>query len=115
MSLHLSRTGHIPFHPPTRTARDRCALISAFFVFCTMMTALAAAPSLAQVTKEASNDELAVQSEDPTAPLMTFQVEDWYQASLYDKNGSINQAVFRTVIPFTVGSVDNIFRFTEQD
>lgn len=80
-----------------------------------MMAALAATPSLAQGSKGASNDDLAVQSEDPTAPLMAFQVADWYQASLYDKDGSINQAMFRAVIPFTVGSVDNLFRFTEQD
>lgn len=79
-----------------------------------LVAVLAAAPGFAQGQKSSSDDQLASHSEDPTAALMSFEVDDWYQSSLYDKTGTINQGVFRAVLPFTVGAVDNIFRVTEQ-
>ena len=79
-----------------------------------MTVALAAAPGLAQTSKPGSDDELAARSEDPTAALMSFEVDDWYESGLYDHDGTNNQAVFRTVLPFTAGAVDHIFRLTQQ-
>ena len=94
-----------------KKSRAGLAAIGTLFV---CLVGFAAAPALAQALRPPSDDELAVRSEDPTAPLMSFEVNDWYQASLYDKDGAINQAMFRSVIPFTIGSIDNLFRFTQQ-
>lgn len=86
-----------------------------FFLAATALAAaLAAAPQPARAQKSSSDDDLAKRSEDPTAALMSFEIDDWYETSLYDKEGTDNQGVFRTVLPFSVGAVDNIFRFTQQ-
>ena len=57
-------------------------------------------------------DELAAQATDPTASLMSFQLNDWYTASLHDAGGTINQVVFRSAIPFDAFGRPNIFRIT---
>ena len=60
----------------------------------------------------ASDDELAAQATDPTAALMSLQLNDWYTASFHDQDGSANQVVFRPVIPFRLLGTQHIFRAT---
>jgi len=69
---------------------------------------LAAASASAQVTDE----DLAAKATDPTASLMSFQLNDWYTASLHDAGGTVNQVVFRSAIPFEALGHANIFRIT---
>ena len=57
-------------------------------------------------------DELAAKATDPTASLMSFQLNDWYTASLHDVGGDANQLVFRLAIPFSLAAVNQIFRVT---
>lgn len=59
-----------------------------------------------------SSDALAAQASDPTAALMSFQLYDWYTPSLHDADGSANQIVFRSAIPFKLGSTQHIFRLS---
>ena len=67
-------------------------------------------PALAAAQE--SVDELAAKATDPTASLMSFQLNDWYTASLHDAGGTINQIVFRSAIPFDALGHPNIFRIT---
>jgi hypothetical protein len=69
---------------------------------------LAAASASAQETDE----DLAAKATDPTASLMSFQLNDWYTASLHDAGGTVNQVVFRSAIPFEAFGQSNIFRIT---
>src|SRR5271165_74879 len=98
----------------SRSEKSRWGL-AAIWSVCALCTGVGATPALAQVSKQLDDNELAARSEDPTAALMSFEINDWYEASLYDEKGTINQAMARAVVPFTVGSVDNIFRITQQD
>jgi len=68
------------------------------------------APVRAQ--EASSSDALAAQASDPTAALMSFQLYDWYTPSLHDADGSANQIVFRSAIPFKLGSTQHIFRLS---
>jgi hypothetical protein len=55
-------------------------------------------------------DDLAAKATDPTAALMSFQLNNWYTASFHDTGGSANQLVFRSAIPFELGGRQHIFR-----
>jgi hypothetical protein len=68
-------------------------------------------PALAQ--QDASADELSAQATDPTASLMSFQLNDWYTSGFRGQDGSANQLVFRTAIPFMLADRPNIFRVTQ--
>jgi len=59
------------------------------------------------------NDELAAQATDPTASLMSFQLNDWYMANFHGIDDSLNQVVFRAAIPFALGDTRHIFRVTQ--
>jgi hypothetical protein len=72
---------------------------------------VAAAPALAQ--QGANVDELSAQATDPTASLMSFQLNDWYTSGFRDLDGSANQVVFRMAIPFALGDTHHIFRVTQ--
>jgi hypothetical protein len=63
--------------------------------------------------QDSSVDELAAQATDPTASLMSFQLNDWYTANFHDIGGALNQVVFRAAIPFTLGDTNQIFRVTQ--
>ena len=65
-------------------------------------------------TKSLNDDQGVIEINDPTSPLRWFQLSDWYNASLHDESGAINDGVFRTVLPFTVGGHLYALRFTEQ-
>jgi len=60
-----------------------------------------------------SDDELAAKATDPTAQLMSFQLSDWYTASLHGADGTGNQLVFRAAIPFDFAGTKQIFRVTQ--
>jgi hypothetical protein len=73
----------------------------------------AALPVLAQMRSH-DDDQGVVEINDPTSPLRWFQLSDWYNASLHDESGSINEAVFRAVLPFTLAGNLYAIRFTQQ-
>jgi hypothetical protein len=64
-------------------------------------------------TAQQSNDELAAKATDPTASLMSFQLNDWYTARVHGSDDSANQIVLRAAIPFTLGGTNHIFRVTQ--
>ncbi len=70
-----------------------------------------ASPGFAQ--QGSSVDELSAQATDPTASLMSFQLNDWYTSGFRDLDGSANQVVFRMAIPFALGDTHHIFRVTQ--
>ncbi len=72
---------------------------------------LSAGPA-ALAQESVSSEALAAQATDPTASLMSFQLYDWYTPSFHDADGTANQIVFRSAIPFELGSTRHIFRFT---
>ncbi len=76
-----------------------------------MSLSLGAASAYAQPTN--SVDELAAQATDPTASLMSFQLNDWYTANFHGLDDSLNQVVFRAAIPFALGGTNHIFRVTQ--
>ena len=78
------------------------------------MSGLLAALGAQAQTRSANVDQGVVEINDPTSPLRWFQLSDWYNASLHDESGSINQGVFRTVLPFTLAGDLYAVRFTQQ-
>jgi len=79
-----------------------------------LATACAIAPmQSARAQAGAGNDELAAQATDPTASLMSFQLNDWYTANFHGLDDSLNQVVFRAAIPFALGDTRHIFRVTQ--
>jgi hypothetical protein len=74
--------------------------------------ALALVPVSVRAQGDTSGD-LSAQATDPTASLMSFQLQDWYTASFHDVDESSNQLVFRGVIPFRAFGKQNIFRVTQ--
>jgi hypothetical protein len=60
-----------------------------------------------------SDDQLSAQATDPTASLMSFQLNDWYTANFHGTGGSANQVVYRMAIPFALGQTNQIFRVTQ--
>ena len=63
--------------------------------------------------EQSRDDELAAQATDPTAALMSFQLNDWFTPSFHGLDDSANQIVFRAAIPFDLGSTQHIFRVTQ--
>ena len=59
------------------------------------------------------NSELAAKATDPTASLMSFQLNDWYTARFHGTDDSANQVVLRAAIPFTLAGMNHILRITQ--
>ncbi len=59
-----------------------------------------------------AREALAAQATDPTAALMSFQLNDWYTPSFHGIGSSANQVVFRTALPFELAGTRHIFRLT---
>ncbi len=75
-----------------------------------LLAAVAAVPAPAQ---EQDGENLSQAANDPTAPLMAFQLQDSYSPSVFNTGGaSQNFVQFRAAIPFELGGVQNIFRVT---
>lgn len=77
-----------------------------------LLWVLALAARAGAADEAVSADELAAQATDPTAALMSFQLNNWYTASFHDTGGSANQLVFRSAIPFSLAGRQHIFRIT---
>jgi hypothetical protein len=71
-------------------------------------TALIAGGAFAQ----SSDDDIASRAADPTRSPLSLQFYDYYSPDVYGLPGSMNQLVFRPVIPYKAFGVDNILRFT---
>ena len=85
-------------------------------LWCYLEVALAVAlafPAAALAQERDSNDELAAQATDPTASLMSFQLNDWYTPRFHGLDDSANQLVFRAAIPFSFAETNHIFRITQ--
>jgi hypothetical protein len=52
------------------------------------------------------------QASDPTASLMSFQLQDFWSPRLHNADGALNIVQFRGAIPFIFGGVNNIARLT---
>lgn len=74
----------------------------------TALTLLVAQAAFAQ--DGAQNIDQA--ASDPTAPLMSMQVQDLYSPAVYNSDGTQNVLQFRMAIPFTLWGTQNIFRLT---
>lgn len=73
---------------------------------------VAAGNPTARADESLTSEQLAAQATDPTASLMSFQLYNWYTPSFRDTDGSSNQVVFRSAIPFQFAGRPNIFRLT---
>jgi hypothetical protein len=76
------------------------------------MAMTAVGQSTAHAEEPLSTEALAAQATDPTASLMSFQLNNWYTPSFRDIDGSSNQVVFRTALPFELAGTHHIFRLT---
>ena len=76
------------------------------------MTAMCLA-AMASAQAQDVNSELSAQATDPTASLMSFQLNDWYTARFHGTDDAANQVVLRAAIPFTLAGLNNIFRITQ--
>jgi len=65
---------------------------------------------LAQAQPVPGDDDLAAKATDPTAALMSFQLNDAYTANTHGTDNSANQINVRAAIPFELGSTQHIFR-----
>ena len=52
------------------------------------------------------------QASDPTASIMSFQVQNFYAPNLHNSTASTNQVLFRSAIPFQFAGLNNIARLT---
>ena len=73
---------------------------------------IAGGSPVARAQGASDSEELAAQATDPTAALMSFQLNDWYTPSFHGIGGSANQVVFRTALPFELAGTHHIFRLT---
>ena len=76
------------------------------------MTALCVA-LMSPAQAQDANSDLAAQATDPTASLMSLQLNDWYTARFHRTGDSANQVVLRAAIPFSLAGLNNIFRITQ--
>lgn len=60
----------------------------------------------------AKEQSVASQASDPTASLMSFQVQNFYSPTLHNTSGAQNIIQFRGAIPYQLGGVNNIARLT---
>ncbi|MEE4189046.1 MAG: hypothetical protein V2I76_11445 [Roseobacter sp.] len=66
-----------------------------------------------QVTAQSSQEQSLDQAaSDPTASLMSFQLQDFYTYDFHNSGGSSNRLQFRAAIPFEFAGTSNIARLT---
>lgn len=58
------------------------------------------------------SQSLQSQASDPTASLMSFQIQDFWSPTLHNSDGDLNVVQLRGAIPFTIGGVNQIARLT---
>lgn len=74
-----------------------------------VLATMSAVPVRAQ---DGGDQTLSQAANDPTAPLMAFQLQESYAPSVSGVDGTQNFLQFRAAIPFELGGVQNIFRIT---
>jgi hypothetical protein len=79
---------------------------------CLAAPLLALCVGAAQAQGQASDEDLARRAADPTRSPLSLQFYDYWSPSVYGTPGSLNQLIFRPVIPYKAFGVDNIIRFT---
>jgi hypothetical protein len=95
-------------------SRESGVLVRTGCLLAAMAGCVTSLPAVAQTTI-ADDDKAVLEINDPTTRLRWFQLSDWYNASLHDQTGTINEAVFRTVLPFTIDGNQYAARFTQQN
>lgn len=61
---------------------------------------------------QSGDQSLSSQASDPTASLMSFQLQDFYSPNLHRSSGDGNTLQFRAAVPFSLAGVNNIARLT---
>lgn len=68
--------------------------------------------TLSVTAAQAQEQSLQSQASDPTASLMSFQLQNFYSPNLHNSTQDQNILQFRAAIPFEWGGVNNIARLT---
>lgn len=68
--------------------------------------------SASAFAQEGGSQSIEQAANDPTASLMSFQLQNFYSPNLHNQSGSGNVLQFRSAIPFQHGGYDNIARVT---
>lgn len=66
----------------------------------------------AQDVAPSQGQSLSSQASDPTASLMSFQLQNFYSPNLHNTAADQNVLQFRAAIPFELGGINNIARLT---
>ena len=61
---------------------------------------------------DAQDQSLSSQASDPTASLMSFQLQSFYAPDLHKSDQDQNIVQFRAALPYQIGGVNNIARVT---
>jgi len=80
--------------------------------FVAVAVVLATMPAVPVRAQDGGDQTLSQAANDPTAPLMAFQLQESYAPSVSGVDGTQNFLQFRAAIPFELGGVQNIFRIT---
>lgn len=102
----------MPILPRRHEQYLSCPGKRALLIVALCLAALGSAFAQSVPDQPSSDDALSRKATDPTASLMSFQLNDWYTASIHGLDGAANQVVVRAAIPFDIGDRGNIFRVT---
>lgn len=69
-------------------------------------------PSTPAVARDDVEQSVEQAANDPTASLMSFQLQNYFSPKLYNQTGSGNVIQFRAAVPFELGGQNNIARIT---
>ncbi|MDW3223962.1 MAG: hypothetical protein R8G34_13925 [Paracoccaceae bacterium] len=75
-------------------------------------TVATAALLISGQSAHAQEQSLQSQASDPTASLMSFQLQNFYSPNLHNSGADQNILQFRAAIPFQIGGINNIARVT---
>ena len=95
--------------PSTPAAAILVAVLSAL----TPVASTIAATGGAADQGAADKQSLAEKATDPTAALMSFQLNDIYTASFHGVDGTANQLLFRAALPWALAGRQHIFRVSQ--
>lgn len=77
-----------------------------------LLLGLIGALSSPAIAQDGGGQSLEQAANDPTASLMSFQLQDFYSPNLWNTDESSNVVQFRSAVPFTAFGYDNIARLT---
>lgn len=88
----------------------KLALVTAFI---SAISLGAASIAYAEAGGTEGGQSIGQAASDPTASLMSFQLNDWYTSNFHNLPGETsNNVVLRAAIPFKTGNLNHIFRAT---